>query len=92
LIQACDVFSALSRWQSIKMAADGKSLFKDRRFGEGNESLTAEAKKLARFQRERSRQLKRAAKFNLEAQAASGRLSGTADVLTHGGKVRTGAQ
>ncbi len=69
------------------MAQNGKSVFKDRRFGEGNSSLSAEAKRLARFQRERSRQLKRAAKYNLEAEAASGRLSGTADVLTHGGKV-----
>jgi len=70
------------------MSQGGKSVFKDRRFGEGNSSLSVEAKRLARFQRERSRQLKRAAKFNLEAEAASGRLSGTADVLTHGGQVR----
>lgn len=81
---------AISAPASLLFAAmEGKgSTFKDRRFGESNPSLSAEAKRLARFQKERSRQLRRAAKFNLEAEAAAGGSLGGQDVLTHGGAVR----
>jgi len=66
------------RTLGVERAEIGRAnVFADRRIGEGDEGLGDEDRFLARFQRERSRRVRKRAQFNLEDEE---------DVLTHGGQ------